>query len=192
MSKLNKSKMGGPTDTSCSVSSARSSCAVVSSISKPFREVTLGSLSCEIYLKVGHLLLHAENLSPDRLACHQSVTHIFQIKTIWQSHGLPICQSFFFHKMIVPLVNVFATSKTTCFCQKNWKTPLLFSTGSFRTQAHSSPGVCCETPACCPTWSKTQGIYFLLFILGFNRVARLYLVVHVKTDVQFIVFTSWI
>lgn len=113
MSKLNKSKMGGPTDTSCSVSSAWSSCAVVSSISKPFRDVTLGSLSCEIYLKVGHLLLHAENLSPDRLTCHQSVTHIFQIKTIWQSHGLPICQSFFFHKMIVPLVNVFATSKST-------------------------------------------------------------------------------
>jgi len=73
-----------------------------------------------------------------------------------------ISQSFLFHKRIVPLVYDFATSKRmlTLVSVKRTKKKNFFSAGSFRYQAHTSPGVCCETPTCCPARSKTQSMLF--------------------------------
>lgn len=74
----------------------------------------------------------------------------------------PTSQSFLFHKMIVPLVYGFATSKSMwpLVSVKRTEKKQTLSAGSYRYQAHASPGVCCETPTCCPARSKTQSMLF--------------------------------
>ncbi len=71
---------------------------------------------------------------------------------------------------------------TTCFFQKNWKIYFFF-----RFLQNPSPfftWCVLWDPSLLPNLEQDPRYFFLLFILGFNHVARLDLVVHVKTDIH--------